>query len=69
MAHLRNQLKIPIKMVEMTTSLVLAAKSTKYHFIDNSTDGHILNAITMAVVVATRKKATNTKRLSKTKLP
>ena len=49
-----------MKMVEMKKSLVVATRVTRYHFVENSTDGIMVHAITRGFVLAPRQKYTKT---------
>ena len=51
-------------MVETTTTLVVATRATRSNFGYNYTYGLMLHKITSGVIVAPRKKATKTMRLS-----
>ena len=53
-----------MKIVKMTTTLVVETRATRSQFGENSTTGLMVHAINMLVVVAQRHKATNKMQLS-----
>ena len=51
-------------MAEITTTLVMETRATRYHFRNNSTSGLMVHEITRGVVVTPGQKATKTMQLS-----